>query len=369
MLKEKEISRRFTRAGLTVLARNIRINTLDENLPLIEPQSQKDDVVFFEGRNLKRKRIVLLSKGCSVATCTMCPLPNESLNGERNLTLEDLEKQIDSTFNPDDKPEMLTIYTNGNFFSDLEMSADSRKLIYGKAKKSGVSFLTVESLPQFITREKLEEAKINLGETKLVVAIGLQSSDDTVREIAINTTCTKKSFEKTIKLLHEYSYIPQVFLMIKPPFLTETEGIKDVVESVRYLADLGIKNPILCPTRVAPNTITELLYYEGNYTPPWLWSIIEVLKQTINTGISPRVAISELDPESNPDSILARNCRTCTTQAIKLIREFNTTRNIEELLFFDCECRQTYFSQIKKEEDSPAQPLFQRVASFVKEHS
>ena len=43
------------------------------------PSSVNIDDIVEDGCQLKRRRIVLNSHGCSVATCTMCPLPDESV--------------------------------------------------------------------------------------------------------------------------------------------------------------------------------------------------------------------------------------------------------------------------------------------------
>lgn len=369
--KELLLSVPILRYRLTALARSMRTSDIPDNANLSLPQSEKDDYTLFENKLLRRKRIVLLGPSCSTATCTMCPLPNENLDVKlRPITEIDMINQFESAFKREsiDNYQMITIYNNGNFFADREVSPKVRQYIYERLQKSKTSFVVVESLPQFISAEKIAETKRYLGDKQLAVAIGLQSSNDLVRELAINTTCTKTSFEKAVAILKKNGYKPLVFLMIKPPFLTEREAIDDTVESIRYLSSLDIDNPILCATRVAPNTVANLMYHLGQFKPPWLWSVIEVLKRSsrINPNSTPRVVISELQAEKNLDSICAKNCQKCNPNLVRVIEKFNITRDIKLFEGLSCDCYEDYQKLVDVENRSMGIiPLPQRVANFL----
>ncbi|KKQ90077.1 MAG: Radical SAM domain protein [Candidatus Curtissbacteria bacterium GW2011_GWC2_38_9] len=360
------------RVKLTNLARNIRRTTIPDDVELIYPQSSRDDTVFFKGSVLKRKRIVLLAPACVTATCTMCPLPNEALDRKtRPISPEQIIQQFESSFEGErslDDYELITVYNNGNFFADLELDRAVRKHIYKRVGESKASILVVESLPQFITPEKVEEAKELLGQKELAVAIGLQSSNDLVRELAVNSTCTKAAFERAVRLLGENGYKPLTFLMIKPPFLTEKEGIEDAVGSIKYLASLGIDDPILCATRVAPNTVAMLLREKGLFNPPWIWSVVEVLKKssTVSPSSRPRVVLSELKPEINLDSACPQNCDLCSTRIIDLIDSYNKTGDVKVFRDADCDCRETYKAYVDSvEKDMGRVSLLERVRDFL----
>ncbi len=362
------------RRRLTEFTRGIRVSAIPETASLTEPQSQKSDTVLFEDRMVTRKRIVLLAARCSTATCTMCPLPNEALNSHlRPQTADNIIKQFDGCFveTPMDDHEMITVYNNGNFFADAEMPPEARKHIYERVADSKSEILLVESLPQFIDEAKMEEAKEYLGDKRLVVAIGLQSADDMVRQLAINSTCTRVAFEKAVRLLNENNYSTQAFLMIKPPFLTENEAIEDTVKSIKYLSDLGIKNPILCATRVAPNTLVDYLYQEGEFRSPWLWSIAEVLRRSseISPDCLPRVVTGELKPGSNPDSVVPANCPTCNDGMVAALERYNSSRDLRELNL-TCSCQDEYVRQMETENNSRGKiPLVDRVSEFLDQHT
>ena len=362
------------RRDLTKLARGIRVSTIPEDANLSAPQSARDDQVLLGDKMVRRRRIVLLTPMCSAATCLMCPLPNEALDSKRRpITPEEISAQFDSVMEDgqDADFELLTLYTNGNFFADAEVPPVSRKHMYKLFKESKAEFLLVESLPQFLSKEKMEEAKNIIGDKKLIVAIGLQSASDLTRAISVNTTTTRESFERAYALLKEFDFMIQAFLMIKPPFLTDDEAIEDTVKSIQYLHELGIQNPILCATRVAPNTVLELLSKEGKFRTPWLWTVIEILKRSaqVSPNAFPRVVISELRKEGNADSEVPKNCDVCSTETVDAIEKYNEDRNIGNLSKLTHDCKDTYLKEKEEENRTIGKiPLEERVAEFLTKH-
>ncbi len=300
----------------------------------------------------------------------MCPLPNEALSHSAQISSQQIIQQFDSAFYQDrtQEFEVLTLYNNGNFFADAEIPPEAREHIFQSLSRSQVKTLIVESLPQFITKRELDIAKKNLSHCKLMVAIGLQSSNDVIRESAINTICTKYHFEQSVALLEKYGYKPLVFLMIKPPFLTESEAIEDAVSSVNYLQSLGLNEAILCPTKVDEATIVNLLFQRKQYAPPWLWTIIEILKQIHvgKTNHPARIATSLLDSNRQTTSLTAKNCPKCTARAIQALEEFNMTKNLKLLDSVKCDCYSIYKEQIAKENQQYGSiPIKKRVSNFI----
>jgi hypothetical protein len=292
----------------------------------------------------------------------MCPFPNESLH---DITDENLINQFENSFHGDiNDYEMITLFCNGNYFNDVEISKNVRNYIFKRIAESNAKYAVVESLPQFITSEKLDEIKTILGDKKLVVVMGFQSADDTVRNLAVNTTCTKTSFEFVVSEMLKREYIPMAFLMIKPPFLTESEAVSDVVESAKYLASIGMKQVTLCPMRVAPNTVASILYNMGGYKSLWIWSVVDILKRIHNEvpGITAVVNTTELKQDLNEDSTCAVTCPKCKDVMIKQIEKYLYTRDLN-LLNLGCDCRKDYESFRDSEIDTRSVEM--RVSDFL----
>lgn len=297
------------------------------------PQSVDFDVVPSSEGCKTRCRVVLTAHGCKQATCTMCPLPDESVPGRVPVTTAHWLAQIQHALSQHDAIDILTLYHNGNFFSDAEVSAERREAIYAALRASSVSTLVVESLPQFITPAKVARAAELLGPgIKLEVAIGLQSVDDFLRETAMASPCTLKGFDQAWHALHAQGYSAQVFLMHQVPFLTPEESSVALLDSVKTLHDqYGLMDPILCPMRIAKATVVEELATLGLFEHGSLWHLVDVLVRIRQDfpGTRARVAISLLREGSAADGRRTRACPACQKPLFDWITAFNSQRAAE----------------------------------------
>lgn len=295
---------------------------------LNSPASVNIDDIVENGQDKKRRRIVLNSHGCSVSTCTMCPLPDESVPGCVTMSDHNLTNQINVAFDGFNE-HVATVYNNGNFFSNREISNFVREHLYKKVAESTAETLVVECLPQFITEDKIIHANQHLNGKKIMVAIGLQSWNDDIREIAINSTCTKKAFLNAVEILHKYGHSIQVFLMFKPPFVTENESVDDVVNGIKELNKLGIESIIVSPMRVAKNTMVDKMYRSGKYIPPSLASLLDLIKK-INSDTDDRnvrIAISILTAQDGIESVRIRS----DEELIEAVKFYNNYHSVEKI--------------------------------------
>ncbi len=247
---------------------------------LYKPQSVQDDVIQTENGSQNRRRIVLTANGCSVATCSMCPLPDEAVPNSVEVNAIHWMAQIQGALSPRDEVHTLTLFHNGNWFCDREVPPLRRAVVCEYLRTTKVKELVVESLPQYITKDRLVKAREDLGPNiKLTVAIGLQSSSELVRELCIASTCLEDSFERAINLLYAQGDSAQVFLMFHPPFLTIEESVWDLWTSLDYVDKVsqGKITPTICPMKVVPNTVVGDLASHGLYQPPDLWHLYDIL--------------------------------------------------------------------------------------------
>ena len=329
------------KSAVTRLVRTLRKNDYDYGDNLSAPQSVLEDVIVDGNGALKRRRVVLTAHGCCVSTCTMCPLPDESVPNSVKVTEQNIKDQIDGAFKNTEGLDILTLYHNGNFFAEKELSEDLRKYIYRKMAESHYKFLVVETLPQFITREKLEIAQSLLNGKRLQIAIGLQSWDDVIREHAINSTCTKKAFLNSIVLLKEFGYTAQVFLMFKPAFLTVAESIIDLANGVHELHKIGVDNPIICPMRISKHTLVDVLHRNNLYSPPTLWELLRAVEEIhkLTPTTNSRVAVSCITGVDGIQAIRAHSCKKCYPNIVSSLNDYNKSHNLVDIQQVTCECK------------------------------
>lgn len=356
------------RRSVTNIVKHIRMPRLENSSPDRPVYVQNYDIIL-DGQIYKRKKIILVAPGCSSPTCTMCPIPNESVGyGGVKIGHLNFVRQFEYAFSGEDPNsfELIALYNSGNWFADREIPPETRVWFYdfiGQSKCAGIS---VESLPQFVTERRIQEAKDHLKGKKLVVGIGLQSVDDFIRSVCVNTTCTKSQFEKATILLRDSDYIPRVYIMVKPPFLTELEAINETVNSIKYVESRGYKDASICPTRIAPFTVVNELAKRDLYNPPSLWSVIEILKRVDSLGIQTRVSCLDVDGKDE-DTIYPRNCKKCTPRILAELTKYNLGElTIKDLVKLNCNCRYEYQMLLEKEKDTIGRtPIINRVRQFL----
>ncbi|MBF6216061.1 hypothetical protein IU487_34245 [Nocardia puris] len=326
------------RHRITALSRSLREVTAIEHLQ--RPRYVGYDTVRdADGTTYGRKKAILMSGGCSVPTCTMCPFTNYNNFGLHGANPRGLREQVATLLaRTDDEPDydMLALYNDGSFFARREVPAEVQLDIARRVAATGVRRLVVESLPQFLTPETLAPFVEALGDVELEVGIGLQSADRLVRETLVNTRITRESFEDAVALMQAHHVIPKVYLMIKPPFLTDGEAITDVISSTEYVASLGIGGVTVCPTRLAPNTVAWWLYQRGHYQAPNLWTVVDAVRGA-HAKAAVRVACINMRG-TDFDSVYPDSCERCANGIVDGLVSYSVTGDFADLPV-TCDCR------------------------------
>ncbi len=299
-----------------------------------------DSIRLPDGELVGRKKVIIMSGGCSVPTCTMCPFTNENNYGIADVASgESLLDQVSRTLiRAEGEPdyEVLSLYNDGSFFAPREIPRDVQVEIALLVAAAGVKRLVVESLPQFVTDAVLAPFVGALGGVRLEIGIGLQSADALVRETLVNTRISQASFERALRVMSDLGVDPKVYLMVKPPFLTDCEAVTDIVQSVDYLTELGVKGMTLCPTRVSRNTVAWELWQAGLYQPPNLWTVVDAIHR-VHERLAVRVACVNLRG-TDFESVFPDACENCADRIVDSLMRFGESGDPADLPA-DCICR------------------------------
>ncbi len=282
--------------------------------------------------------LILPTKGCFWSKCYMC---SYYLEARRDASSEFIENELDELLKKK-KAEIIKIFTSGSFFDEREVSKDLRKRIYEKLIRLGYKKLVVESRPEFINEDVAKEIE-NAG-IDFEVGIGLETSNDYYREKLINKGFAFKDFVRASEILKGIAKI-KVYLLLKPPLLSEKEAIEDVmksIEDVKPYADLISLNLMT----IHKKTLVERLWKARIYRPPWLWSAVEILKKAdVEIICDPVAAGKQRGPH---------NCFRCDSRVAEEIKRFSLTQD-KSVFRTECECKEMWELAIKCEEitDSP----------------
>lgn len=272
--------------------------------------------------------IILRTTGCYWAKkegCIMCGYSKEASDLVRP---ENILKQLEYVRENVSSVELVKIFTSGSFFDSAELSKEIRSKTYDFVEDLGSRKLIVESRPEFVqeAREAIERDFI------LEVGIGVESTSDFVRRM-IRKGFTFEEFRKASEFLRDIGVGVKAYLLLKPPFLSEGEAIEDAISSSKNLLDDELADLIsLNPTNVQSGTYVEWLWRKRLYRPPWLWSVVEVLKAVsgIGTIISDPVAAGK---RRGP-----HNCGVCDEKVADAVRNFSLSQK-RNYLEMDCDCK------------------------------
>lgn len=290
--------------------------------------------------------IIFRTKGCSWAHnsgCTMCGYFNDSL--WQKTSADDLLKQFDTAMKNYSNQKIVKIFTSGSFLDEKEIPLSVRKKILTKLFEK-TDRISVESRPEYITNEKLSDIKKISKSKQFEIGIGLETANDFIRKNCINKGFSFNDYKKAAKILKKHGFKLKTYLLIKPPFLTEKESIEDAIQTVDKIKTIT-DTISLNPTNIQRNTLVEYLWKRKQYRPAWLFSIIEILKES--KKIAPNVFI-KCDISGGGNIRGAHNCKNCDKKYLKTIEDFSLNQDLKIFQGLTCECRDKWLDLIDIED-------------------
>jgi len=293
--------------------------------------------------------IIFRTRGCYWARasgCSMCGYVNDVA---QEVAPADMLHQLDVVLRKHESQPMVKVYTSGNFFDDHEVPPDVRARILTELGDR-CDKVIVETLSHLLRKDQLEHALGFVDE--LEIALGLESTDERVLKHAVNKVWGLKEHARAAALARDVGATIKTYLLIKPPFLTESEAIEDAVRS-GHDADAHSDTISFNPTNVQSRTIVDRLFRRGEYRPPWLWSVIEVLERTQDLK-----AHVKSHPTAGGMARGAHNCGSCDRAVVNAIEEFSLglRRDFRDL---SCSCQDVWraYREAQAFMLTPADPL------------
>lgn len=242
--------------------------------------------------------------------------------------------------------EWLRINQEGNYINPKEMNISSQVMILRLATHiKGIRKITIESRPQYITEQTaslLAEIFKNTA-IELEIGMGVEAENDIVRNVCINKQESKIDFVRAVTTLRKYGIKALAYIIIKPPFLTEKEAIDEAVATAHFAKDIGFSRISLEPMTIHPYTLVDALSQTSDYKTPWLWSVVEVVKQC--TDISYMLGIGGVGYYPIPNKYSHNYCEygsKCNEQILALIPVYNRTRDTSVFDSVACECKNSW---------------------------
>ncbi|ACV24614.1 archaeosine biosynthesis radical SAM protein RaSEA [Methanocaldococcus fervens] len=312
------------------------------------------DDIYRDFKIGKSLTIILRTEGCYYAReggCLMCSylmdsspekITAENLINQFNYAIEKYKEKLKEL-----KDFSVKIFTSGSFLDDREVSKEVRVYIIKKLSEfDNLKEVAIESRAEFIDEEKLKEIRKYLN-VNVEIGVGIESFNEEIREKAINKGITNEQIIKAIELAEKYNIGIKAYLFIKPLFITEKEAIEDAIYSANKCIELGCSRISFCPATVHKGSLMEYFFNKNQYRPPFLWSIIEILKEVKENNPNALIMCDTSGVGSERGAHNIYGCR-CNKIIKEKIEKFTLTQDLS-VLNIDCECKKIWEAYIEAE--------------------
>ena len=229
-------------------------------------------------------------------------VPVDAIPAQIKFALEQLN--LTKSIQPDSDPltentaSQIKLYNSGNFFDSKAIPPEALPAIAnglnGEFDAGSFKNVVVENHPKFCN-SKVVEFDRRLDGT-LEVAIGLETIHPTVIG-RLNKQMTLDDFQRAVEFLVSNRIFVRCFILLRPPFLSEAQGIEWAIKSIDFAYSVGVECCAVIPTR-AGNGVMNALMKENEFAEPKLSSLEIVMEQGLKmSGPNHRLLVDLWDAE------------------------------------------------------------------------
>lgn len=216
------------------------------------------------GEAIPTATIFLTNRECPYR-CLMCDLWRNTLDAR--VPTGAIATQIYHALERLPPARQIKLYNAGSFFDSQAIPPEDYAEIARAVR--GFERVVVECHPALVGDRCLRFRDLLAG--RLEVAVGLETVHPDVLA-RLNKRFTVTDFQRAAAFLTAHDIALRVFLLLRPPFLTEAEGVVWAKRSLDVAFASGAAVCCVIPTR-AGNGAMEALAASGDYAPPTLPSL------------------------------------------------------------------------------------------------
>lgn len=220
--------------------------------------------------------IGFLSKQCrndAAGICIMCDYGCAGDTYDNDTYINEMRKIL-SEHNGDFK--CLLLCTNGSFMDEYQISSSLFNLILTEVSNYNIPEVEIETHYTSVDRKKLEAIKQLLGDNKVSIELGLETSSPIYQEYIIMKHIDLGKFDEILVMIKQFGFDIELNIMLGLPFLSEKEQLEDAQKTIRWAFERNCK-PVIFPMNIKPFTLLSHMYETGHYTPISHWLAIFLL--------------------------------------------------------------------------------------------
>lgn len=237
---------------------------------LVEPESNA------QGEVVDVATLFLTNRECPFR-CLMCDLWKNTLT--TSVAPGEIPEQIRWALRQLPAARAIKLYNSGNFFDAKAIPPADHAPIADLVR--GFETVIVENHPNLCGRV-CHQFRDQVAPAQLEIALGLETCHPEILA-SLNKRMTLADFDRAAGELQAGGIRLRAFLLLKPPFLDEAQGIEWTLRSVQYAFNRGVDCCSIIPTRTG-NGIMERLMNDGQFSPPQGASLEAVLERGLAMG-------------------------------------------------------------------------------------
>ena len=187
-----------------------------------------------------------------------------------------------------------------------------------------IKVLAIGTRPDCITREVAELIASYKDRCDVWVEMGLQTSNDLTAKI-INRGYKTERFTEAVSILKEYDIDVVAHIIAGLP----GESKIDVINTAKYIKNLGIWGVKIHSIYVMKGTKLEDLYLQNLYTPPTLSDYVDTVCDVLSV-IPKNMVVHRITGDCPKDLLVAPDWNKDKNEIIKMINEELTKRELRQ---------------------------------------
>ncbi|NBB75342.1 MAG: radical SAM protein [Bacteroidetes bacterium] len=269
--------------------------------------------------------IFLTNRECPFR-CLMCDLWKHTT--DETVPEGAIPAQIDVALDRLPPARHIKLYNSGNFFDRKAIPPSDYDAIAERV--AGFNTVIVENHPKLCNdtcvafRDRLDG--------QFEIALGLETAHPTVLD-RLNKRMTRDDFRRAVAFLRTHDIDVRTFILLRPPFMSEAEGVEWALRSIEFAFDAGVQTCSVVPTRPG-NGMMQQLAADGHYAPPAMASIETVLEEGMQMDRG-RVFMDLWDLERFYD------CPDCGPERRERLHQMNLTQTVQPPIACPCAVEDT----------------------------
>ncbi len=265
--------------------------------------------------------IFLTNRECSFH-CLMCDLWQNTIDA--SPLPGSIPDQIEWALGQLPGAKQLKLYNSGSFFDERAIpEADYERIA---SLVSHFETVIVESHPKLVNNKCLRFR--DMLKPQLQVAIGLETVHPEILP-KLNKQMSTGDFRKSVRFLVSHEIGTRAFILLRPPYLTESEGIYWAERSIDFAFECMVGCCTVIPVR-AGNGAMDRLQAQGEFSTPDIKSLETVLEYGIS--LDRGMVFADIW-----DIAKFSSCDNCLTKRTNRLISMNLNQKIVKKI--ECSCK------------------------------